>query len=317
MFCSHCGKELREAAAFCIYCGTPAGRLPSQLQSADRKATVSMVCGIISWLTGGGFLVLPIIGWFLGLKARCSGTATAGIYLNATAFLLFFVCMMLSALLRPAVLAAREAAARMQCTNHQKLIGLAFHNYHDAHGALPPLYTVDDEGKPLHSWRVLILPYIEQQAMYSQIRLDKSWDSEHNRQFHYQMPSIYKCPSHPGDPRGDCSYSAIAGYSLVPAKKARSVVGLNFNDFIDGLSETYALVEVREALNWMDPMTDISWEDIAQGKRVGSYHSEVVNVLRLDVSVIVIRQSELRGVATRKIAEQKKKATTAEQQPGM
>ena len=97
------------------------------------------------------------------------------------------------ALLLPAVRSAREAARCMTCGCG--CVKLAFHNYHDAYGAFPPAYTTDQDGKPLHSWRVLLLPYLEQQTLYSQIRLDEPWDSEHNRQFHHQRPSIYGCPS--------------------------------------------------------------------------------------------------------------------------
>ena len=331
MFCPHCGKELQETAAFCIYCGTPVERMkplneppdpfgefpPVHPQTADRKAAASMICGIISWLTCGGLLIVPIIGLILGVKARRSGTATAGICLNATSFFLIFVCGMMLALFLPAVQASREAARRMQCVNHEKQIGLAFHNYHDTHSALPPLYTVDEEGKPLHSWRVLILPFIGQESMYSQIRLDEPWDSEYNRQFHDQMPLIYKCPSYPGDPRRDCTYSAIAGYSLVPAKKAGSVDGLKFSDFTGGLSNTLALVEVSESFNWMDPTADVSWEDIVLGNKVGSYHShsEAIMTLYMDGSVRTTTLAELWITAAHMIPEQKEEENRTEKEP--
>ena len=68
------------------------------------------------------------------------------------------------ALLLPAVQAAREAARRAQCTNNLKQIGLAMHNYHSAYNHFPAAAITDDDGKPLLSWRVAILPYIEQAA---------------------------------------------------------------------------------------------------------------------------------------------------------
>ena len=87
----------------------------------------------------------------------------------------------LVALLLPAVSAAREAARRTQCMNHLKQVALALHNYHDVFQAFPPAYTVDEDGKPLHSWRTLILPYLEQAALYEQIDLSKPWDAPENR----------------------------------------------------------------------------------------------------------------------------------------
>jgi len=306
MFCSHCGKELQEAAAFCMYCGSPTGQikllneppaLPGLQQTGDSRSIASLVCGIGSLLTFGGFLIVPIIGLFLGLKAKRSGITLTGIGLNIVALVW---CL---ALVIPAGQEARETARRMQCANHEKQIGLAFHNYHETHGALPPLYTVDEEGKPLHSWRVLILPYIEQKSLYDQIRLDEPWDSVHNKQFHDQMPSIYKCPSHPGDRQRDCTYSAVADWSFVPAKKAGNVLGLNFADFTGELHNTLALVEVQEPFNWMNPIADVSLNDVAQGNRVGSYHTHGINAMNMDVSIMVIAPAQLKIRAARKVEE--------------
>ena len=64
----------------------------------------------------------------------------------------------------------RESPRRSQCRNNLKNIGLALHNYHEAHGCFPPAFVADANGKPMHSWRVLILPYLDQgpsRKMYS------------------------------------------------------------------------------------------------------------------------------------------------------
>ncbi|MGL6227163.1 MAG: DUF1559 domain-containing protein [Thermoguttaceae bacterium] len=76
---------------------------------------------------------------------------------------------LLIALLLPGIPSAREAARRMRCSNNMRQIVLAFHAYHAQHGCFPPTYTVDERGQPLQSWRVLILPYIEQQDLYEKI----------------------------------------------------------------------------------------------------------------------------------------------------
>ena len=81
-----------------------------------------------------------------------------------------------------------------QCINNLKQIGLAMHNYHARHKTFPPAYTVDKDGKPLLSWRVLILPYLEQDALYKEFHLDEPWDSEHNRALIDRMPTTYLCP---------------------------------------------------------------------------------------------------------------------------
>ena len=75
------------------------------------------------------------------------------------------------ALLLPSVRRAREPARRSQCKNNLKQIWLALHNYHDEYQAFPPAYTVDAEGQPLHSWRTLILPYMDQKPLYDKLDL--------------------------------------------------------------------------------------------------------------------------------------------------
>ena len=181
------------------------------------------------------------------------------------------------ALLLPAVQASREAARRMQCSNQIKQIVLAFHIYADktTQAYLPPLYTVDAKGKPLHSWRVLILPYIEQTALFQQIRLDEPWDSEHNKQFHDKMPNIYKCPSNSGK---GCTCAVIVGEAFVPAKEAGSKNGRSLAFPKKGLSNQIAIVEVKEPFCWMDPTADVTLDDLAKGinakgGRVGSFHA--------------------------------------------
>ena len=89
---------------------------------------------------------------------------------------------------------ARQAAIRSQCVNNEKQIGLAIHNYIVSHGSFPPAYTHDKAGKPLLSWRVLILPYIEQDALYKEFHLDEPWDSPHNKALIARMPATYRCP---------------------------------------------------------------------------------------------------------------------------
>ena len=86
------------------------------------------------------------------------------------------IIVVLIALMLPAMRSAREPARRTQCRYNLKQIGLALHEYEQAFGVLPPAYTVDAEGKRLQSWRVLILPYLDQAALYKLIDLTKPWD---------------------------------------------------------------------------------------------------------------------------------------------
>src|SRR5262245_40148113 len=136
----------------CPHCGTKS-------QVTDQYAGQSGPCAAC-----GKPVTIPYAG-----GARSSGGAGAGVAIVAVLAVLLVgaLCIIpiLIALLLPAVQAAREAARRTACANNLKQIGLAFQNYADAHGQFPPAYLADKDGKPMHSWRVLILPFMEQQNL--------------------------------------------------------------------------------------------------------------------------------------------------------
>ena len=165
-----------------------------------------------------------------------------------------------AALLLPAVQSARSAAQRTELTNNLKQIGLAIHNYHDTFRALPAAYSVDKEGKPLLSWRVHILPYVEQQALYKQFRLDEPWDSEHNRKLIGQMQPTYRSPNSKAA-AGKTNYLGIRGKGgvFVAPKEGRPQEkfprGTSFAEILDGTSNTIMVVEASDerAVTWTKP----------------------------------------------------------------
>lgn len=83
--------------------------------------------------------------------------------------------------------------------NNLKMIGLAMHNFHDVYGAFPPAVIHGPDGKPWHSWRVLLLPFLEQQALYEQYRFDEPWNGPNNSKLLEKIPSVYRDPVH-GEP---------------------------------------------------------------------------------------------------------------------
>ena len=176
------------------------------------------------------------------------------------------------ALMLPAVQAAREAARRAQCINNMKQVGLALHNYHDAYRSFPPAYIPDEDGRPMHSWRVLLLPYLEQQFLYDQYRFDEPWDSPHNRALADLMPGVYRCPSSPVAGETITTYAmAVGPDAFSPGPDGRAA-----EDFPDGLSQTIAVVEMAHAeIHWMEPR---DW-DTTGPEQPGSYHPGVYNVL--------------------------------------
>src|SRR5262249_28110992 len=90
------------------------------------------------------------------------------------------IVLLLLAMLLPAVRNAGPAAERNACSNNMKMIALAILNYADKYHELPPAYTVDANGKPLHSWRTLILPFLEEEKLYESIDLSKPWNDPAN-----------------------------------------------------------------------------------------------------------------------------------------
>ena len=200
----------------------------------------------------------------------------------------------LIALLLPAVQAAREAARRAQCSNQLKQIGLAMHNYYQAHGTFPPAFIPDENGNPKHSWRVLILPYLDAGAVYAQYRFDEPWDSPNNKALATQMPKLFQCPSETVQTPGKTSYAMLVG----PHAFSDGPHGRKYTEIRDGTSNTIMIVEASSAgINWLDPR-DLNTEDMgfspgtvgpAEGifgiTEISSCHPNTANVLFVDGSV--------------------------------
>ncbi len=147
----------------------------------------------------------------------------------------------------------REQAARSQCVDNLKQIGLAMHNYVSSHGSFPPAYTTDKEGKPLLSWRVLILPYLEENALYKEFHLDEPWDSAHNKPLIARMPEAYRCQSNlvKNLEPGTTNYVTPRG----PKTMFPGAVGVKLKEITDGTSLTIMTLEVPgdQAVIWTRP----------------------------------------------------------------
>jgi prepilin-type processing-associated H-X9-DG protein len=113
--------------------------------------------------------------------------------LVATAIAVILVVL----LLIPVYPHAGAASRRVCCKVNLKYIGLALQAYHDHYGTFPPAYIADSAGRPMHSWRVLLLPYLECWEEYKEYRFDEPWDSAHNRIIVRSIAAegIYRCPS--------------------------------------------------------------------------------------------------------------------------
>ncbi len=190
----------------------------------------------------------------------------------------------LVALLLPAVQQAREAARRSQAKNNLKQIGLAMHNYHDTFQAFPGAANTDKKGKALLSWRVHILPFIDQNALYQQFHFDEPWDSEHNKKLAATVPAVYIDPSQADLAKeGKTVYLAVRGKGTMFEDNGKTEgnqsLGTRMRDITDGTSNTIAVVEAHRAaaVVWTKP-DDITIDfknpiKGLKGARAGGFHA--------------------------------------------
>jgi hypothetical protein len=157
-------------------------------------------------------------------------------------------------LLAPAFRQAEAAAAESRKRNKLKQIGLAFHNYHDTFKSFPGAGRPAQAGQPAKdqeglSWRVHLLPFLDQAPLYNQFHMDEPWDSEHNRALIEQMPDIYKVEG--VDEPGETSIHVFTGPGAPFADDATPSI----RDFTDGTSNTLLCVQAapETAEVWTKP----------------------------------------------------------------
>lgn len=145
---------------------------------------------------------------------------------------------------------------------------LALHQYHDHHGTLPELITRDEDGKPMHSWRVAVLPYLDANEVYDAYNFSKPWDSDENLAVGESAPKYFRCWKCQGPSNTTTNILAVAGPDTCwPAKGA-----VNLNDIKDGPRETIQLISLPETgIHWLQP-ADYSVGDSLPPSRHGDGH---------------------------------------------
>jgi hypothetical protein len=138
--------------------------------------------------------------------------------------------------------------------NNMKQIVLAMHNFNDAHGHLPAdVYSAD--GKPLWSWRVHLLPYLEQANLYQQADLTRPWDDPKNKSVSATVLKVFQCGAEPaGEPLTCFKRPTGPGTAHEPGKKVRLV------DITDGTSNTLFVIEAGDPVPWAKPGTDFPFD---------------------------------------------------------
>jgi hypothetical protein len=110
---------------------------------------------------------------------------------------------------------ARERRQTELCRARLRQIAMAMRAYYDDFGTLPPAYIVDANGRPMHSWRVLLLPYLGHQQLYARYRFDEPWNGPNNRRLAGQTPAVFTCPADRGRDKTRTSYLVVTGEKTV------------------------------------------------------------------------------------------------------
>jgi hypothetical protein len=195
----------------------------------------------------------------------------------------------------PAIQSAREAARRTQGMNNLKQLALAMHMYADAHKHFPPAAIKGPNGD-LHSWRVALLPYVEQDALYRQYNLSEPWDSENNKRVLSMMPAVFRSPTEPNGTTTSSYYVLVGETTMFPPMGE----GAKFSEITDGTSNTIMIVESKRDIPWTKP-EDIAYAPGQPLPPLGGYHEGIIPVAFADGSAQVVRQETDQAILRRMI----------------
>jgi RNA polymerase sigma factor (sigma-70 family) len=236
----------------------PAGLADSTIKAAVQLAAVhAMTAGVVpasvAQLVGGEMrtILFTRFTWVTaGLLA--TGAVTLGIRLSATDRPLDPPDpIQAPEPAAPAEGAAKEDApeAKAQSINNLKFITLAMHIFAQRHGETLPAAAIRKDGKPLLSWRVAILPYLEQDALYNKFHLDEPWDSPHNKALLEEMPDVYAPVTHNDKSQHSTHYQVFTG----PGALFDGDEGTKLADIKDGPEWTFMVVEAAKPVPWTKP----------------------------------------------------------------
>lgn len=229
------------------------------------KAIASFVLGLIS-LVCSLFAGIPAL--VLGLLAlsdisrepqrlKGRGLAFAGVALGSIGCVLGTVGVLI-ALLLPAVQAARTAAREAQTANNLKQIGIALHNYNSTFNTFPPAVQNDSSGQPALSWRVALLPYLEEQDMYQGYQPAEPWNSPANLQALNHLPPVFRSPfASAGD---DVGYVVVTDPEFV----FDGTTACQLREVTDGLSKTIIAVDAEPTGVKLAEPRDFEWQEFLQ-----------------------------------------------------
>lgn len=202
----------------------------------------------VGMLLGGMLVSVPFLIFHWGRGARPFFLSLAGSIFFSTGLLPLL--LVVKPTIQEAQRKGRDAFASMDAQKNLQTLANAMHEYHDNHRGFPPFANHDQQGRPLLSWRVHLLPFLKEEALYKQFRLDEPWDSEHNKKMIPFMPWVYQ--RWPGlNQLGKTCYVVPRGKNTMFSGPKGSSLGR----IMDGASNTILLLETNEtqAVIWTKP----------------------------------------------------------------
>ena len=166
--------------------------------------------------------------------------------LAATPFIVLIIAFVMSLLPR-----GHQPQYQNSCANKIRQLTIAALNYESGRRRLPAAYTVDSDGRRLHSWRVELLPFMEEKPLYEEIRRDEQWNSDHNQRVGARRIPMLECPADRRQ-RDDATTDFVAVVDSTTAWPGS--IGVRSRDFADGMSKTIVHVEASGMnVSWIEP----------------------------------------------------------------
>jgi hypothetical protein len=177
-----------------------------------------------------------------------------------------------------------DNARASSCQGCLSLIAVAMHRYHEKYGHFPPAYGTDGAGTPAHSWRVLLLEFLNHD-LYARYRFDEPWNGPNNRHLERLMPRCYACPADTeGRARWRTNYFVVVGERTV----FPGATSISLENVKKPRSSTILLIEsIGQDIHWMEPK-DLSFDSLSvvvndkTQPSVSSKHRKGPNVVMVD-----------------------------------
>ena len=197
----------------------------------------------------------------------------------------------LIALLLPARCSAREGARRAQCMHNMKNIALALLVFESEKGRFPAMVDPAKTNQPPCSWRIQILPGLDQKDIFERYNVNEPWNGPKNCKLADPMPRLYRCPSNDSPAVLNTDYLTVVG----PKAMFREVGSIKTGDITDGQSNTIMVVESHQSgIHWMEPR-DMKADDATLG--VNSESTASIGSAHPGIAIVAFADGHVRHVS--------------------